>query len=87
MTSSDTRYCRKCGKAFTASPNDYTVNCPEHRGRPTVANTDYPTRRKDPRAPRGATGTVYPCTRPAVVCVPGTTDLFECEVHAPKGSY
>jgi DNA-directed RNA polymerase subunit M/transcription elongation factor TFIIS len=23
--------CRVCGKEFKASPNDYTVNCPEHR--------------------------------------------------------
>ena len=32
-----TRYCRKCGKPFTASKNDYTVNCPEHRGRATTS--------------------------------------------------
>lgn len=24
--------CKTCGKPFMSSANDYTVNCPEHRG-------------------------------------------------------
>lgn len=36
-----TKTCRKCGAEFTASANDYTVNCPEHRGRPVVAAPAY----------------------------------------------
>ena len=34
-----TRYCRTCGAPFTASKNDYTVNCPDHRGRATGGST------------------------------------------------
>ena len=32
-TMTATRYCATCGAPFTASPADYTVNCPAHRGR------------------------------------------------------
>lgn len=37
MTTTATKNCKKCGAAFTASANDYTVNCPAHRGRAASA--------------------------------------------------
>lgn len=32
------RNCRVCGAEFESSKNDYTVNCPKHRGRPDATS-------------------------------------------------
>ncbi len=34
--------CRKCGKRFKDSPNGYTVNCPDCRGRGAAAKSAAP---------------------------------------------
>lgn len=77
--------CAVCGTPFKRSPADRTVNCPAHResaaSKPATGG-----RAKDPRAPYGAKCTIPGCGRPAVVRVPGT-DYFECETHAPRGSF
>jgi hypothetical protein len=37
-----TKTCKTCGAPFAASPNDYTVNCPKHRGRTPQTATATP---------------------------------------------
>jgi len=82
------KQCRNCGKDFKASPNDYTVNCPECRQRKNIKVTRSVPYSQKEVSPRGKTCTVTTavggkCGKPAVYAFESSTgEVFaECKDH------
>jgi DNA-directed RNA polymerase subunit RPC12/RpoP len=79
--------CRVCGKEFESSKQDYTVNCPEHRGKQIKVTRSTSYSPKEVSA-KGRTCTVTSgvsgkCGKPAVYAFESSSgEIFaECREH------